>query len=91
MLILEGLRGRNIVRQSVRDVLQRHVRAVQQVVIEVLPVAAEQARELIELALRDIHLGEVVRVPAKAATEGRQVVEELVLRTRQRVHGKRLA
>src|SRR6202020_3216538 len=58
---------------------------------EVLAVTAEQAGEFVELALGKVQLGKAVRIAAEPAGKGFQVIDERVLRVRQRAQFKSLA
>src|SRR5208283_736593 len=67
------------------------VRIAQQIVVEVLAVTAEQAGELVELALGKVQLGNVVRIAAEPGGKGFQVIDEGVLCVRQRAEFKGVA
>ncbi len=83
--------GGNAVDQSVGYRLSGVVRGPQQVVVGVLAVAAEDARELVVLALGEVQLGVVVGIAAKARTEGRKRIQQRMLCALHGAHGKGLA
>lgn len=67
------------------------IRVAQQVVVEVLAVAAEESRELVDLALGEIQLGEVVRIAAEAAADSPEGIDKGALFAWECMHLKGLA